>query len=106
MTVYTNINTLIKVQSLMNELDLNGVLNGEGVEIDFIKLLNELLSGGKLVEFLQIITKDETTDFAEMPLTEVKDIIKAFFQDITECLPGAITRAMRVTTGDTNTISS
>lgn len=81
MKVYTNIKVLKKAWSMLKELELEGLLSGGKVKVDFIKVVNELLENGKLNEFCQVITKTEI-DFEEMELSEITGIAADFFTSI------------------------
>lgn len=91
MRVYTNINTLVKVKRLLGEVGLDGVIdkgvdNGKSLN----DALGELLEGGKAVEFLQVITRNNDVDFGEMEPAEIKEIVTNFFTGIKEYLPESL----------------
>jgi hypothetical protein len=91
MKVYSNINTLVKVKRLLDEVGLNGVLDGAAQsEKNLNDLLNELLTGGKAIEFLQVITRNNDVDFGEMEPAEIKEIVTNFFTGIKEYLPESL----------------
>lgn|SRR5690554_2370630 len=91
MKVYSNINTLAKLQAVANEIGLGGVLvDGELGDITISDLFKKLVTEGKAVEILQIITRDEEADFAEMSFKEIKEIISSLFTDILELLPESV----------------
>jgi hypothetical protein len=81
MKVYTNIKVLKKAWNLLKELELDGLLSSGKIDIDFMKMTNQLLTQDKLNEFCQIITKSEV-DFEEMELVEVVEVISDFFTGI------------------------
>ena len=91
MRVYTNIKTLAKVERLLAELGVLDALYGkdsggkEKVGLD--GLLQGLLHGGKLQELMEIITRDSDTDFEEMELSQVREILSSFFTGILAFLP-------------------
>lgn len=99
MKVYTNINTLVKVKRLLDEVGLSGVLDGEAQSKNNLnELLNELLTGGKAIEFLQVITRNTEVDFGEMEPEEVQRLVSDFFTGIIKFLPeSAIKRLGMVT---------
>lgn len=81
MKVYDDINTLKRAWDILKECGLEFLLTGISgdLEIDAVKLLNKLLSEDKLVEFMQVITHDNTTHFDYMKLSEVAEIANSFF---------------------------
>jgi len=92
--VYTDIRTLSKVKRLLNEL---GVLQASDVErpnFNIFGLLDKLLDEGKFAEFMQIITKDETTDWEDKNMPELKEIISNFFGDMMVLLPESVKTAL------------
>ncbi len=95
MRVYTNIKTLKQVKRILAELELSGMIEGEKVQsVDLSEILDKLLDQGKLVEFLQIVTKDTETDFEEMEAKEIGEIIQGFFTGITGFLPESLKGVM------------
>ncbi len=99
MKVYTNINTLVKVKRLLDEIGFNGVFDGEAkANKNLDELLNDLLTGGKAIEFLQTITRNNDVDFGEMEPEEVQRLVSDFFTGIVKFLPkSAIKRLGMVT---------
>jgi hypothetical protein len=81
MKVYTNIKILKRAWSILKELELEGLLSGGKVKVDFMKVVDELLDNGKLNEFCQAITKTDI-DFEEMELNEITGIAADFFTGI------------------------
>ncbi len=81
MKVYDDINTLKRAWDILKECDLEFLLTGISgdLEIDAVKLLDKLLAEDKLVEFMQVITHDNTTSFEDMKLSEVAEIANSFF---------------------------
>jgi hypothetical protein len=98
MRVYTNLNVLKKVKRLFNEMGIGGVLDGDEANIDISvgKLLDRLLYEGKLVEFLQIITNDNQTDFEEMEADQVGGLIENFFTGIVKYLPSFLREMVNI----------
>lgn len=84
MKVYDDINTLKRAWDILKECDLEFLLTGISGDLDInaVKLLNKLLSEDKLVEFMQVITHDNTTAFEYMKLSEVAEIATSFFTTI------------------------
>ncbi len=91
MRVYTNIKTLAKVERLLAELGVLDALYGKDTEgkekVGLDGLLQGLLHGGKLQELMQIITRENETDFEEMDLSEIREILSSFFTGILAFLP-------------------
>ncbi len=96
MKVYTNINTLKKVKRLFDEIGLSMVFdveakgkNGKEKESKATtgSVINALIEDDKLIEFLQIITKDTKTDFAKMEAEEAGGLINSFFTGLAGFLP-------------------
>ncbi len=97
MKVYTNINVLRKLQSVLHEMGLESILTGgELKDLTIGNVINQLLNEGKAVEIMEIITRDEETDFNEMPLKEIKEIISSFFTDILELFPESVLKKLKV----------
>ncbi len=89
MRVYTNLNTLKKVKHLLKQLDLGHLLDGgePNPNTTVSGILDKLLDEGLMEEFMQTITRDNQTDFAEMELVEMKEVISNFLSGIIEFLP-------------------
>ena len=85
--IKTNIKTLKSVWNVLQESNLDGLLSGQTVDIKINELINTLLIDGKLNELCQIIT-GETTDFEELEIREVVEILKSFFGNITSQFQG------------------
>ncbi len=99
MKVYTNINTLVKVKRLLDGIGLNGVLDGEAkANKNLDELLNDLLTGGKAIEFLQTITRNNDVDFGEMEPEEVQKLVSDFFTGIIKFLPESVIKKMGILT--------
>jgi len=90
MKVYANINTLKKAKAILNDCGLDALLGGDEKEFNLLKIIDMLIEKDILVEFLQVITRDNETDFAEMEMEEIGVIIESFFQNISKILPGAM----------------
>ena len=83
MKVYTTIRTLSKVKRILNDLGLRDLIdNPENIKTNLLDLLDKLLDDGMLVEIMQTITQDETTVWEDVALSEIKEYISAFFEDI------------------------
>jgi len=87
MKVYTNIKTLKQVKRIMNDLDLGGLIDGKEVNIKLGEVINRLLDENKLVEFLQIITRDTETNFEELEAKAIGELIGNFFIGIGKFCP-------------------
>lgn len=98
MKVYTNLAVLKKVKRLFNDIGIGGVIDGNKGNIDLSagKLLNKLLDENKLVEFLQIITKNTETKFEEMEAEQVGELIENFFTGIGKYLPSFLRQIINV----------
>jgi hypothetical protein len=95
--IYTNLRTLAKVKELLNELGLRGLIEkGEKMTINLMSILDKLIDGKKLVQFIQIITKDYETDWEEVELKDLKEVLTAFFTGIVELLPESIRNMMNL----------
>jgi len=95
MRVFTNIKTLKQVKRILNELELGSLLDGQtDGKVELGTILEKLLDDGKLVEFLQTITKDEKTDFEEMEAKEIGELIQGFFTGISQILPQSLRSIM------------
>jgi len=77
-TVKTNLNTLKVVWGIFKDLEIEGLLTGEAVDLSLAKLIDGLLTQGKINEFCQTIT-GEKTDFEELEIKEVIELISLFF---------------------------
>jgi hypothetical protein len=96
-TVYTDIRTMAKAKTVLNDLGLRDIIdNPKNIEnliqsISILSILDQIFveENSPLAEFLTIITKDDKTDWYEIQLSEIKDIITRFFDDIISLLPKA-----------------
>ena len=91
--VYTNLKTLIKAKRVLNKAGIGFLLDGNTEEAEpkgFMDMINLLIEGGKIIEFVQTITRDDETDFAEMQAPELGAIIDSFFTDTGKLLPSFI----------------
>jgi len=96
MKVYTNIKTLAKVERLFKGLGLLGLLYGDTEQaIGLEDVLTKLIHEHKLAELMQIITRDSGTDFEEMELKELREILSDFFIGIVDFFPGVIQANLR-----------
>ena len=96
--VYTNIRTLSQIKRLLNEIGLKELIDDPSkIEINLFELLGQLLDGGKLKEFMQIITKDTQTDWEDVELSEIKEYITFFFIGIIALLPKSIKNLIKAT---------
>lgn len=81
MKIYTNIKVLKQVWAILKELELDGLLSGKELDLDFTKLVDTLLEHGKLNELCQVITQTDT-DFEKMELMEIMQVVRDFFGNI------------------------
>ncbi len=89
MKVYANLNTFEKVLAFFDRVGMMGMFRPENLNnLNMVNVAKELLVQKKLVELLQIITRDDVTDFNEMEFEEMGGILNDFFQGITKLLPG------------------
>ncbi|MDD2650548.1 MAG: hypothetical protein RBS16_01930 [Candidatus Cloacimonadales bacterium] len=88
MKVYTNIKTLKQVKRMANEMGIGSAKLLQ--EQNISDLLDKLIDDGKLVEFLQTITRNNEIDFEEMEAHEVGEIIESFFTGIIKFLPNSL----------------
>lgn len=90
-TTYTSIKTIKKVYSLLNQIGLDSLLSGDAQvtkQISIGGVVKSLLLQGKLVEFMTIITKDNTTDWEQLEAQELGQTIENFFSRIMNIIPG------------------
>ena len=92
MRTYTTLRVLKDAYKILSEIGLSELLSGGDFQFDPGKLADELFSQNKLNEFLKIITRDDKTDFDEMTLKEVVDIIIDFFTAIRKSFPESVFR--------------
>ncbi len=91
MKVYTNLNTLAKVTRLFYDLGLKGLLTGDEQEQILVSdFIHKLIIAGKYIEFLQIITRDDKTDFGEIESEEVEQLVDTFFIGISKYVPKSV----------------
>lgn len=84
---------------MLDEIGLRGVLDGEAQsENNLNDLLDELLTGGKAIELLQLITRNSEVDFGEMEAEDVQKVITDFFTGIVKFLPESVRKRMGVVT--------
>ncbi len=91
--IHTSLKTLKKVYSILKEIGLGELLSqaGEGkqqIELDYQKILNALFETNNIQEMCQIITKDTETDFEELDLKELVDLLAGFFSRCGDSLKG------------------
>jgi len=97
MRTYTTLKVLKNAYRILSEIGLSELLAGGGFEFDAGKLANSLLLENKLNEFLEVITADATTDFDEMTLKEVVDIVGDFFIAIKKSFPESMFTKLTMT---------
>jgi hypothetical protein len=83
MKVYTDLIILKKVWKLLKEIGLQGLLDGDKIDVDISKVLDWLLVQGKLDQFCKLVTKSEE-DFENKDLSEVVKVVADFFENIGE----------------------
>ncbi len=81
--VKTNIKTLKKAWAILKKLQLEALLSGGDVKVNIGEIIDELLVENQLCEFCQVIT-DSDTDFEELELSEVAELLGDFFTAITQ----------------------
>jgi hypothetical protein len=79
MHISTKVTVLKAVWALLRELGLEGLLTGDGVKVDPVKLLNSLLIENQLSEFIEIITEG-TVHADDLELKEVVELVVNFTQ--------------------------
>lgn len=99
-TLKTNMKTIGSLWNTLKDLNLQGLISGETVEVKIFDLVDQLLANDKLKEMIETIVV-ETIDFDELEFAEVVDIIKNFFANIGSQLKGlsqlkAMTQAKKV----------
>jgi len=87
MQVKTTIKTLCRFQKLLNDLGLKMNKDGKMPELNLMQISNELLTEGKLIDFIIEITGDANTDWENEPLSKIKEVLELFFTGIVELLP-------------------
>jgi len=93
MKIYCGILTATKVFNLLKELKITELLNSESESAvsNVLEIMEKLLIGGKLNEFLQIITKTNI-DFAEDEETysaeRIGEMITNFLLSFKKMFPG------------------
>ncbi|HPM03392.1 MAG TPA: hypothetical protein PK816_14640 [Candidatus Cloacimonadota bacterium] len=86
-TLKTNMKTIGSLWNTLKDLNLQGLISGETVEVKIFDLVDQLLSKGKLQEMIETIVV-ETIDFDELEFAEVVEIISNFFASIGSQLKG------------------
>ncbi len=86
-TLKTNMKTIGSLWNTLKDLNLQGLISGETVEVKIFDLVDQLLSKGKLQEMIETIVV-ETIDFEELEFAEVVEIISNFFANIGNQLKG------------------
>ena len=82
MKVYTNLNVLKEAWSILRELGLESLISGGKPEkLNIGTLLNQLLEGGMLVKFCQVVTKSDE-NFDDMEVDKVFEVVVDFFTHI------------------------
>jgi len=74
----TNLKTLKKVYSLLEEAGLSGIFGGNEVEINMKEVFKNLITTDLTNEFCQLVT-GENIDFDELPFEEQEGVILGFF---------------------------
>jgi hypothetical protein len=85
MHISTKIPVLKEAWTLLREINLDGLLTGDGLKVEPVKLMNDLLIEDKLVEFISIITEG-SANANEMELKEVVDTIVNFTKGTADAL--------------------
>jgi len=97
-SVKTNIYTLKRVWNILKDLHLEQLLTGGSVEVNITNLLNTLLTEDKLTTLCQVITGNDTEDFEQCELSEIMELLKAFFT--------ATAEQFKTITSSVNTVKS
>lgn len=79
--VKTNIKILKEVWNILKEIGLEGLMEGSQINISITNLLDKLLIEGRLNDVCRIITAT-IDDFEEKELSEVIEVLTAFFTNI------------------------
>ncbi len=86
-TLKTNMKTISSLWNTLKDLNLQGLISGETVEVKIFDLVDQLISQGKLQELVETIVV-ESIDFEELEFSEVVEIISNFFSSIGSQLKG------------------
>ena len=86
-TLKTNMKTIGSLWNTLKDLNLQGLISGETVEVKIFDLVDQLLAHEKLKEMIETIVV-ETIDFDELEFAEVVEIISNFFGNIGDQLKG------------------
>jgi len=86
-TLRTNMKTISSLWNTLRDLNLQGLISGETVEVKIFDLVDQLFTHEKLKEMIETIVV-ETIDFEELEFSEVVEIISNFFASIGSQLKG------------------
>jgi len=86
-TTKSNMKTISAIWNILKDLNIEGLITGESVEMKIVPLINQLLSEGKLQELIETIVV-EKIEFEELEFAEVVEIISNFFGNIGDQLKG------------------
>ena len=86
-TTKSNMKTIGSIWNILKDLNIEGLITGESVEMKIVPLINQLLSEGKLQELIETIVV-EKIEFEELEFAEVVEIISNFFGNIGDQLKG------------------
>ncbi len=86
--IKTNVKTLKKVWNLLADLGIAGLLFGTKTKLEPETIVNKVVSENKVNELLQTITGDNQTDFEELEIEEVIEIISCFFVKFASSIQG------------------
>ena len=98
MKVSTSIKTLGRAKALLNDLGLANIIDNPNkqLNVNVMDVLNNLIDKGKFVEFMQIITKDNEKDWAEVDMPEMAGYIHSFFEDIMTLFPESLRNIAKI----------
>jgi len=104
--VYTNLDVVTEAWNILDEIGLAAMLDGGEIKIEVRALLNKLLKGGQLKEFLAVITKDNATDWGALSGNEIIEVIGRFFSVMGSdwsALPGLVSSVKQVKAAESST---
>jgi hypothetical protein len=79
--------TIGSLWNTLKDLNLQGLISGETVEVKIFDLVDQLLANDKLKEMIETIVV-EKIEFEELEFAEVVEIISNFFASIGDQLKG------------------
>lgn len=97
MKTFTDLDTLSKAWTLLNEIGLAGLITGKALKVDPEELLGQLFAHRKLMEFMAIITHSTPEEVGTLDLPEVINNLSGFFTSMSadlQALPGLLSVQM------------